>query len=91
MPGGKRESRWVDLEQAKKEVEQTTEKADFVEMEHGERRGGDGGTGHSEDDAQRILGGWRQDQDEQDGRAWTNRERFENERSFKGVRKGTVG
>ncbi|KAL8896124.1 MAG: hypothetical protein Q9207_007865, partial [Kuettlingeria erythrocarpa] len=90
MPGGKRGSRLVDLEQAKKEVDQTTEKADFVEMEHGEYRGGDGGTGRSEEDEQRILGGWRQDQEEQDGRAWTNRERLENERTFKGVRKGTL-
>lgn len=89
MPGGKRESHWLDLEQAKKEIDKTKEKAELVELEHGEYRGG-GGTGHSEDDEQRILGGWRHDQ-EQDGRAWTNRERLENERSFKGLRKGAGG
>ncbi|KAL8752794.1 MAG: hypothetical protein Q9184_005623 [Pyrenodesmia sp. 2 TL-2023] len=87
MPGGKRESRWKDLEQANKEVDKANEAAGGVELEKGIYP--EGGKENSED-GECILGGGRENP-EQDQRAWTNRERFENERNFKGFRKGIGG
>ncbi|KAL8926716.1 MAG: hypothetical protein Q9208_002790 [Pyrenodesmia sp. 3 TL-2023] len=87
MPGGKRESHWVDLEQAKREVDKAEEKAEIVKLEKEVYHGGGKGNLNNRE---QILERGSEDK-EQDGRAWTTRARMENERNSKGVRKGIGG
>ncbi|KAL8871365.1 MAG: hypothetical protein Q9174_002784 [Haloplaca sp. 1 TL-2023] len=77
---GRRHSHWIDLAEAKEEIDRAREKADTMEA----RNRAEAAEEREREFAMSAISG-RETPDE---RSWTTRERLENERGFGGLRKG---
>lgn len=85
MKDGKRHSHWVDLEEARREVDRAREKGKEI---HQGDRGERGDDVEKEEAMDVVAAGLRTERDEG---SWTARERLENKQGFTGLRKGVRG
>ncbi|KAI4196529.1 MAG: hypothetical protein LQ350_006512 [Teloschistes chrysophthalmus] len=85
MKDGKRHSRWVDLEEAKREVDRAREKGEEIHKDNRRDKGDDHEKEEAIDVVAEGLGVGK------DGGTWTARERFENKQGFTGLRRGVRG
>ncbi|KAL8827880.1 MAG: hypothetical protein Q9170_006836 [Blastenia crenularia] len=101
MKTTKGEREWVDLEEARREVDRVKERAEIGRLERGDYAGGKevGVDRKGKGDSGRKIDGLGNEEDESDGgqerdegaRSWTARERLENAQGFKGVKRGLGG